>query len=85
MALLQKRNLANFFWSMTTKDSETQNPDVALNTAVSMLDKYNHGIFLMHETHIAGVTSLPYFLHQLYLRHYKTVYYKAAPPAAVQK
>ncbi len=79
LKLLQARGLANFFWSMTTKDSQTQDPDVALNTAVNQLDKYNRGIFLMHETHVAGVKSLPYFLYELKKRNYKTVVFKAGP------
>jgi peptidoglycan/xylan/chitin deacetylase (PgdA/CDA1 family) len=79
--LLADRNLANFHWSMTTKDSETEDGDVALNTAVGMLTRYGHGVFLMHETHIAGVRSLPYFLQQLKDRNYQTIYFEAAPEA----
>lgn len=79
--LLKQRNMANFFWSMTTKDSETQDGNVALNTTVGMLEKYNHGILLMHETHIAGVKALPYVLEQLHNRNYKTIMFEAAPAA----
>lgn len=78
-AMLKARNLANFHWSMSMKDSETQDGNVALNTAVGMFDKFNHGLFLMHETHPAGVKALPYVLEQLRNRNYKTVYFEAAP------
>jgi peptidoglycan/xylan/chitin deacetylase (PgdA/CDA1 family) len=78
-AMLKERNLANFHWSMSMKDSETKIGSEALNTAVGMLDRFDHGLFLMHETHIAGVKALPYFLEQLRSRNYKTIYYEAAP------
>jgi peptidoglycan/xylan/chitin deacetylase (PgdA/CDA1 family) len=73
-------NMANFFWSMSMKDSETQDEAVALKTAIGMLDKYQRGIFLMHETHVAGVKALPKLLLELKQRNFKTIYYQAAPP-----
>lgn len=75
--LLKERNLANFVWSMSAKDSETQDPDVAFNTTVGMLEKFKNGLFLMHETHIAGVKALPYILSELDKRKYKTIYFEA--------
>ncbi len=75
--LLSEHNLANFVWSMSAKDSETQDPNVALNTAVGMFEKYKSGLFLMHETHIAGVKALPYILSELHKRKYKTIYFEA--------
>jgi peptidoglycan/xylan/chitin deacetylase (PgdA/CDA1 family) len=79
-ALLKQRNLANFHWAMTSKDSEIpKDGSVCLNTEVGMLEKYSRGLFLTHETHPAGVKALPYFLEQLHNRGYKTVYFESDP------
>lgn len=74
--LLHARGLANFFWSMTSHDSRTNDPKIALKTSIEMLDQYKKGIFLMHETHPAGLKMLPQFLEELNRRNYKTIYFK---------
>lgn len=74
--LLRERGLANFYWRMSAHDSRTQDPAVALKTSIEMLDKYRSGIFLMHETHPAGLGMLPQFLGELRRRHYKTYYFQ---------
>lgn len=74
--LLAKRGLANFFWRMTSHDSRTKDQAVALKTSIEMLDKYRGGIFLMHETHPAGLAMLPKFLEELHRRQYKTFYFQ---------
>jgi len=75
--LLRKHNMANFHWAMSAHDSRTKDPQVALDTSIGMIDKYKKGIFLMHETHPAGVGMLPYFPEELYRRGYKTIYFRA--------
>jgi peptidoglycan/xylan/chitin deacetylase (PgdA/CDA1 family) len=91
-SILKERGLANFFWSMSSHDSRTQDPAVALKVSIGMLDGIdymskkpdgsytkvpNYGIFLVHETHPAGLAMLPKFLEELNRRHYTTVYYRA--------
>ncbi|MGZ3805879.1 MAG: hypothetical protein ACXVB4_16810, partial [Pseudobdellovibrionaceae bacterium] len=76
-ALLKDLHLANFYWSMSAHDSRTQDPNVALNTSIEMIDKYKKGIFLLHGIHPAGLKMLPYFLSELHNRGYKTIYFKA--------
>ncbi len=74
--LLRDRGLANFYWRMSAHDSRTSDPAVALKTSIEMIDKYQGGIFLMHETHPAGLAMLPQFLDELRRRRYKTFYFK---------
>ena len=74
--LLRDRGLANFYWRMSAHDSRTNDPAVALKTSIEMLDKFKGGIFLMHETHPAGLAMLPKFLDELSRRHYKTFYFR---------
>lgn len=74
--LLRDRGLAQFYWRMSAHDSRTNDPTVALNTSIEMIDKYKGGIFLMHETHPAGLAMLPQFLEELKRRRYKTFYFK---------
>lgn len=75
--LLRKHGFANFHWAMSAHDSRTKDPQVALDTSIGMINKYKKGIFLMHETHPAGVGMLPYFLEELYRQGFKTVYFRA--------
>lgn len=76
--LLARFGLRNFHWAMSTQDSRTQDSNVAFKTFKSQLDKHNHGILLMHETHVAGVKALPRMLQELKRRNYTTVYYNVA-------
>lgn len=78
--LLAKKEFgfANFYWSMSVHDSRSDDPNIIFQIAVKdMLNKYNNGVILLHETRPWTREMLPWFLQVLAQRKYTTVYYQA--------
>jgi peptidoglycan/xylan/chitin deacetylase (PgdA/CDA1 family) len=76
-SLIGEFNYANFFWRMSAHDSRTKDANVTLTWSVEMIEAYKKGIFLNHDVRPHTAKMLPYFLHELYLRGFKTIYFQA--------